>query len=479
MDTPTPAATTTTDGTTPRPHPSGNNDSPLLALPVDIVRDITDFLPRESTAALAATCRAMSALLHPPLWRADIARGAYDSARWALCGLASVPALRRAVLEHGADPNRQLGAPGVPSLASASLVGLAAWHRLEEPLRWLLECGGGDVGTARAGVGADGMGYGAVDMALMGSRSGGVEEKCPAPTILYLLEHGADAGGLAHSIRQKYRCPLHWKDCATPVLEWFVQAHLAAAELGREMLQEEPTCTAAWIDDAIDFALISMNDPVPAFSALVEIRPSDANPASHPLVKCVHTIVRQYTISRAFRPPVRAGLLRCFRYAALRFHKDPTLREAVPHAYNALARWVLAEEGHSAAADVRHGMFKLLLERTRVHPDETVDSEPSPLFIELQNVIVHGTRDLRCIGLLLLRGADPLWSWGDHEEGYPRDAPVLEMLIRVLAMSSDGGYTDGGLDWKDWIWFCLKGLKWAMTPCQWRVVELVGEILLG
>ncbi|KAG7292077.1 hypothetical protein NEMBOFW57_002109 [Staphylotrichum longicolle] len=474
MDTPA-AAAITTDGTAgPQPSPSGNNDSPLLALPADIVRDITDFLPRESTVALAATCRAMSALLYPPLWRADIATGAYDSARWALCRLASVPALRRAVLEHGADPNRQLGVPGVPNLASASLVGLAAWYRLEEPLRWLVECGGGDVGTARAGVGTDRAGYGAVDMALMGSRSGGVEERCAAPTVLYLLEHGADAGGWRTAFG---------RNCATPVLEWFVQAHLAAAELGKEMLQEEPTCTAAWIDDAIDFALISMSDPVPAFLALVKIRPSDANPASHPLVKCVHTIVRQYTISntisRAFRPPVRPGLLRCFRQAALRLHRDPTLREVVPHAYNALARWVLAEEGDLAAADVRDGMFKLLLERTRVHPDETVDSEPSPLFIELQNVIVHGTRDLRCIGLLLLRGADPLWSWGDHEEGYPRDAPVLEMLIRVLAMSSDGGFTDGGWDWKDWIWFFLKKLKWAMTPCQWRVMELVGEILLG
>lgn len=153
------------------------------------------------------------------------------------------------------------------------------------------------------------------------------------------------------------------------------------------------------------------------------------------------------------------------------------MRKAVPHAYNALARWVVAEEGHSAAADVRHRMFKLLLERTRVHPDETVDSEPSPLWIELQNVTAHGTRDLRCIGELLLRGADPLWSWGDHEEGYPRDAPVLEMLIRVLVMSGDGGYADGGFGWKDWIWLCLKGLKWAMAPCQVRVLGLLEEFL--
>ena len=394
------------------------------------------------------------------------------------------------MLEHRADPVGQLCNPGVPQLTSASLVGLAGWHRLEEPLRWLLEHGGGDVRRIMAGVGRDGDDYGALDMALMGSRrdDGAGEEKCPAPTMLCLLEHGANPRGLMPGIRKRYRCLRHGNDCATPILEGLVRAHLAALKLGTEMVEREPfigvgdlmgpepASKTAWIDDAIDYALVHMRDPVPAFLALAKIRPSHAHPVRHPLVQCIHLVVRLYSMPKAFHPKGKPALLRCFRLAVSRLREDPSVLEAVPHGYNALARWVVTGEDNLAAADVRHHMFKLLLEKTRVHPDEAVGSQPSPLWIEAQNVIMHGTRDLRCIGELLRRGADPLWSWDDHGEGYPRDAPVLEMLIRVLVISGDGGYIDRGCNWRDWIWCCLKGLKWAMTPCQVGVMELLGEV---
>jgi hypothetical protein len=152
------------------------------------------------------------------------------------------------VAHHGADPDRSVRTTGSRALASATLLGLAAWWGREEMVEWLVGEGGADVGSGGgvAGVlyeeevggeeeeGEEGClgGLTLLGMALAGRRfdgDGDGEGGCPVRMVLCLLGNGADRRGLLEGMERWYRCGAHGNGCATEVFRWLVRAEPRAA----------------------------------------------------------------------------------------------------------------------------------------------------------------------------------------------------------------------------------------------------------
>ena len=307
--------------------------------------------------------------------------------------------------------------------------------------------------------------------------------RCPGAMVLSLLESGADSHGLAASMLPLFWCFDHDNQCAAPILEHLIAEHRAAVAAGTTATAAPSAAALAWIDAAIEFVLYMGKPPHLLMYKLLKIRPSQlAHPARHPLVLCVRRIAAQDWPSRdAMR---RSGLYACMALFLKKFARDESLRAAVPYAYDALARWVITDpQREQTAAYLRHWIFRSLLGQTGVHPDTAVGAGPTLLRIELENVVVRGARDLRCLGELLSHGAEVLDEWQEGVEGQCRpglDASMVELCICVLIMARGGSMTtiqwgvfvDDRKGGRYWIRRCLTGMKHRLRREEVQAVEI-------
>ena len=285
--------------------------------------------------------------------------------------------------------------------------------------------------------------------------------QCPGAMVLSLLEDGADSRGLAASMLHQFWCFDHDNQCAQPIFEHLIAEHRAAVAAGTT----DPSSAAAlaWIDAAVEFALDMAKPPHPLLRRLLRIRPSAlAHPARHPLVLCVRRIAAQDWPSRDAM--YSSGLFACMALLLKKFAGDASLRAAVPYAYEALARWVITDpQRERTAAYIRHWIFRSLLETTGVHPDAPAGTGPLPLRIEVENVVVRGARDLRCIGELLSHGAEVLDEWQGGEENHQLglNASLVDLLFCILIMTPVGwgDFVDDMKGGRYWICRCLTELK--------------------
>jgi ankyrin repeat protein len=443
-----------------------------MGMPDELVLALFPLLSRKDANSLGKTCKRFSSIVHHELRNQDIASQAYRSAIWALYESSNTAALERALVVHHANPNRYLYHTGrARKLVCASLLGHAAWAGRHEHVKCLLEHGADPSEPAGAVyiVPRPEFGQVPIHLALLGNLDG-MPYRCPAETVLSLLDYGADGSQLLQRAADLYRCVIHEQTCATPIILRLAAAYLSAQAQTHPPPPPPTTTTFPFppspssdsdtdssttsttpqapssstddhpstsfpspddptdIDSAFDFILERMYDPLPALITLVNMTSPSPIPSLHPLAKCVRAMVREQD-PRAL--PRLTALLDCLNFlltaggGGSSSGEDPATRNAIPYAYCLISGgWWVADgdqqqqqQQGGPLEDLRYKVFARLL-ATGVHPDAVPDLYTRPLWSEVglaigdddeeEGAAVLERPDLRFVELLLKYGADPL-----------------------------------------------------------------------